>query len=327
MKSKTHAKINRHLKPPRIMRYRQLMVFALGLGGSAVGCGAPKLHGFFSESAGPLIFAHRGGGGVAPEATIPAMLGARERNPNVIVEFDLHRTLDGQIVVIHDSGIERTTGGKGQVADLTWAEIKDLDAGFCATPRKGNGTADLGHCGSSDDPTMFPYRGSGYRIPTFRAVLDALPRDARLSIELKVGGIEKEVATMLKEDDRLPFVIVGSEWDSIAVRLRAALPQVPHYIPTGAGKCFATAKLGLDYAACPQYDAVAAPMTAGGFNMVTKGMIKAAHEQGMAMTYFTANDEADIERVLRAGADGLFTDYPDRAATVLKMLRDEGMIP
>src|SRR5689334_5438585 len=78
----------------------------------------------FQHAARPLVFAHRGGGGTGPEATIPTMLATVRRDPGVVIEFDVHRSRDGQLVVIHDATVDRTTNGSGLVKDLTVSELK-----------------------------------------------------------------------------------------------------------------------------------------------------------------------------------------------------------
>src|SRR3954462_15736268 len=66
----------------------------------------------------PLVFAHRGGAGEAPEATLAAFVGAAARDPEVVLELDVRASRDGRIVVIHDESVERTTNGRCRVADL-----------------------------------------------------------------------------------------------------------------------------------------------------------------------------------------------------------------
>src|SRR5512140_3306235 len=78
----------------------------------------------------PLLVAHRGGGGLAPENTLPAFLSARDDWGADMIELDVHLTADGQVVVIHDPTVDRTTDGSGPVATKTLAELRELDAGY-----------------------------------------------------------------------------------------------------------------------------------------------------------------------------------------------------
>jgi glycerophosphoryl diester phosphodiesterase len=75
----------------------------------------------------PQIFAHRGARRVAPENTLPAFAAALDMGADGI-ELDVHRTSDGQLVVIHDFTVDKTTDGQGEVAKMTYAEIARLDA-------------------------------------------------------------------------------------------------------------------------------------------------------------------------------------------------------
>src|SRR5688500_15378311 len=142
------------------MRAAGLLLFLAACGGDPAPPG-PGVAG----ARPPLVFAHRGGSGEAPESTLEAFLAAA-RDPGVALELDLRASSDGHIVVIHDATVDRTTGGTGRVDQLTLAELQALDAGFCATPGRGSGTARRRDCDPAPDPQRFPIRGRGLRIPT-----------------------------------------------------------------------------------------------------------------------------------------------------------------
>jgi glycerophosphoryl diester phosphodiesterase len=285
------------------------------------------MHPFFTSQSRPLIFAHRGGGGLLPEETLPALLSAQAADSQAVIEFDVHGTADGQFVLFHDPTLDRTTNGTGPVRERTVAELKTLDAGYCATPGVGNGTADEGNCHDAD-PARFPFRGQGYQIATLDEVFAALPPDTPASVELKRPGMERELANALRASGRLPHLITGAEWDDVAVRLKDLLPELPHYYPTAAATCLAlAAKAGGSYAACPHYEAFASPLSGAGLALGTKGVLSAAHDDGIAVVYWTINDESEMERLFLLGSDGLYTDYPDRARRVLDGLRAQGRLP
>jgi glycerophosphoryl diester phosphodiesterase len=291
------------------------------------GCADAPLHPFFTAHTRPLVFAHRGGGGVAPEATLPTLVGAHARHPEAVIEFDVHRSRDGHIVVIHDASVDRTTDGRGRVSELTLAELQALDAGYCATPGIGIGTEDEGDCHRAD-PARFPLRGQGFRIPTLAEVFAALPAEALISIELKQAGMEAELAAVLRASGRMDRLIVGSEFDDAAVRLEHLLPELPHYYPTAAATCLAlAAKTVGNYAACPHYDAFASPLSGAGLALDTPGVLRSAHRDGVAVIYWTIDEPAEMEHLFRLGADGIYTDYPDEAFAVLQRLRSQGALP
>ena len=175
---------------------------ALAAGAGCTG-GDRTRHPFFDRAArdgGPLVFAHRGGGGLAPEATLPTLLAAHQ-TWGQLVEFDLHASRDGHLVVIHDATVDRTTNGRGAVRDFGLAELQALDAGYCTRPGEGDGTSLDCH-----DPARaagFPFRGKGHRIPTLDEVLAQLPASALLGIELKAAGFEAQFAAAMRASGRL----------------------------------------------------------------------------------------------------------------------------
>ena len=116
----------------------------------------------------PLVFAHRGGGGLYPENTLEAFKYSVSMGVDVL-ELDVHSTSDGTLVVMHDSQVDRTTNGSGQVNQMTLVQLKKLDAGYGFTPDGGK---------------TYPYRGRGITIPTLQEVFDALP-DKTFNIEPK----------------------------------------------------------------------------------------------------------------------------------------------
>jgi glycerophosphoryl diester phosphodiesterase len=293
---------------------------------AALGCGRPTAA-LLPPLERPLIFAHRGGSGEAPESTLASLLAAA-RDPAVAIELDVRATRDGHIVVIHDASVDRTTNGTGRVAELTLAELEALDAGHCATPGLGAGTARRGDCAPAADPQRFPFRGRGIRIPTLAAVLAQLPAHTFIGIEVKAPGFEPALAALLRASGRLGRLVIGSADGAVAARLRALLPEAPTYFPRNAAVRLALgAKLAGAAFARPEHQLLAAPRTGWGLRLDTPGMIGAYHRQGVAVIFFTINDETEMERLLRLGADGLFTDYPTRARALVERLRAEGALP
>jgi glycerophosphoryl diester phosphodiesterase len=86
-----------------------------------------------TSAARPLVIAHRGGGGLIPENTLEAFEYSARMGVDVL-ELDVHATRDGALVVMHDRSVDRTTDGRGRVGEMTLAELKKLDAGFCFRP-------------------------------------------------------------------------------------------------------------------------------------------------------------------------------------------------
>jgi glycerophosphoryl diester phosphodiesterase len=128
-----------------------------------------------------IVVAHRGASAQAPENTLEAFRLAVEAGADAI-ELDVHLTSDGQLAVIHDATLDRTTDGTGPVADRTMDEIREADAG-----------AEFG--GPNGD---YPFRGKGLTIPTLPEVLAWLPDDLGLVIEIKARAAADAVVDAVR---------------------------------------------------------------------------------------------------------------------------------
>ncbi len=133
--------------------------------------------GFPYFAGAPLLIAHRGGSGLAPENTILAFRRALEWWRADLLEIDVQPTRDGDAVVIHDPTVDRTTEGSGRVAELTVTELAGLDAGYRFTP---------------DGGASYPLRGAGVRISTLREVLETFP-GTRVNVEIKDARAQEPV--------------------------------------------------------------------------------------------------------------------------------------
>jgi glycerophosphoryl diester phosphodiesterase len=142
-----------------------------------------------------MIFGHRGAPGYPRHAenTIGSFKKALQAGSDG-VEFDVRRCADGRIVVIHDETIDRTTNGKGRVADLTYDQLRQFDAGF------------------------------GEPIPLLSDVLDTFGGQCVLNVELKDSGIAADVKRLVLQRNLQRNVIISSfEWAELA----PALPEIP----------------------------------------------------------------------------------------------------
>lgn len=230
------------------------------------------------------IWAHRGASAYAPENTMPAFEKAVEMGAHG-VEFDVQRTRDGHLVVIHDENIGRVSNGVGRVVDMTLEELRRCDF--------ANGFV-------------------GYRrvpIPTLEEVLDFLaPTDLQLNVELKNSkepypGMELEVAEVLRRDDMLERAVVSSFNHYSLANLRSGL---------------GSARLGLLFA-----DGLYDPWTyatwfgAGAihphYTALQPQQTWLAHEAGVKVRMWTVNEPDDVARLAASGVDVVITNFPDRA--------------
>jgi len=250
----------------------------------------------------PLIYAHRGGAALRPENTIAAFdhglaCGAEG------LEFDVHLSRDGIVVIHHDEALERTTNGRGPVAALTASELAALDAGY--------------HF-EDDDDTGFPFRGQGIGVPTLPEVLRRYP-GAPLIIELKVGGAQlaQRVVDDVRAAAAVERVAIGSFYPDAIHTIRRYEPA----IATGAAKeetrwALYRSWIGLGLGATP-YREFQVPEWAGYTPIVTRRFVAAAHRAGIPVKVWTVNGLEDMRRLIALGVDGLITDRPDLARTLV----------
>jgi glycerophosphoryl diester phosphodiesterase len=253
----------------------------------------------------PINLAHRGASALAPENTIEAFRLALEAGAGGL-ELDVHMTRDGQIVVIHDATVDRTTNGSGAVAEMTRDELRGLDAG---------------HNFSPDGGPSRPYRGRGVRVPTLGQVLEEFPGVA-VNIEIKAGtpGIEETVLGVLREANALGRALVVSTPHDIVKRFRKASAG---NVSTGAtrleiGVFYISSRLRLERLVRPAYDALQVPLRHRGIPVVIPRFVRAAHARGVRVDAWTINQADEMSRLLDLGVDVIITDRPDTLAEVLE---------
>lgn len=191
-----------------------LAVVVLGVAGLMLTARPVAPHPYFANfSRYPLVIAHADdtGNGLWPGNTLAFLEGIAELGVDVL-EMDVHMTRDGQIVLIHDDTVDRTTNGTGNVWDLTLAEIQTLEVGDNWT---------------QDDGATYPYRGREERIPTLEAVLQKFPAYP-MNIEIKQAEppMAEPLCALIKKYNRQNLVIVASFSDAAMQSFRAACPEV-----------------------------------------------------------------------------------------------------
>jgi glycerophosphoryl diester phosphodiesterase len=140
-----------------------------------------------------LVVAHRGNSACAPENTLEALEQGVAVGADAL-EFDVRITRDGQVVLLHDPTVDRSTNGTGPVASLTLGEVRRLDAGFRFTPDAGR---------------TFPWRARGITIPTLSETLDAF-RTMPMILEIKTPEASSETRRLLARHDAAARCLVGS---------------------------------------------------------------------------------------------------------------------
>lgn len=255
---------------------------------------------FFSTPR-PRVFGHRGAAGLAPENTLPSFALALALGADIL-EFDVHGTKDGEVVIFHDPTLDRTTNGEGEIREHTLAQLRRLDAGFHFTR----------------DGSDYPFRGNGIRVPTLTEWLTAFPH-ALANVEIKQGepGIAEEVVAILRRHQAEDRFLLAAERDAIMSEVRRCaggiltgfcVEEVVDFIGRLQGGSFD------GYA--PQGKALQIPVHYGDIPLVTAESVAAAHAAGLEVHVWTINDAEEMRRLLDLGVDGIISDLPGLARRI-----------
>lgn len=219
------------------------------------------------------ITAHRGGSLRAPENTLAALEQAIADGAD-FVEIDVQETMDGEVVLLHDTDLRRVAGVPRPIWQVRYEEIKDLDVG-----------------------TWFAPRFAAEHIPTLRQFAAAARGRVRLNVELKVNGHEADLArrvlAVLSETGMSQETIISSLDLGILRQVRALAPHMPVglVIATGVGDL---RRLDVDFFALSR-------------RWATPGRLRAITATGRQVHVWTLNDERSIAGALLNGADNIIT--------------------
>jgi len=238
----------------------------------------------------PIIFAHRGASAHAPENTLASFELALAQNADAI-ELDVKISADGQVIVIHDPTVDRTTGSHGRVKDLPLKELRALDAG-----------------------RFFAEKFQGEKIPLLEEVFDAVGQRTFINVELTNYNTPRDhlvetVCMLVKKCGLQKHVMFSSFFASNLSKARTYLPEVPIGLLAFGGFLGAWARsFGFDFS---KYQALH-PYLAD----VTPQQVQRVHRLNRRIHVWTVNAEDDMRRLFRWGVDAIFTDDPQRAVQV-----------
>ena len=221
-----------------------------------------------------LSIAHRGAKGYLPENTLEAFKKGFELGCDG-VEFDVHLSADGEIIVIHDATIDRTTNVQGLIKELTLAQIKSASI-------------------------------HNAEIPTLSEVLNITPKECLVNIELKSGDTVAPVTDLLKRYKAEgwsydKFLVSSFDWIALK-ELRELNPEVPLGVLTETDLDLAVA-----YAEFLQAESIHAY-----YHLLTAENVMEIKQKGLKVFAWTINEPADIAKIKSYQVTGIITDFPDR---------------
>ncbi|WP_083858385.1 glycerophosphodiester phosphodiesterase [Gallaecimonas xiamenensis] len=240
-----------------------------------------------------LVIGHRGVAGLAPENTLSAVKKALHLGVDA-VEVDIRQSKDGALVAFHDDKLERTTNGQGDVSDFTLAQLNTLDAGSWFGPQ---------------------YLDEW--IPTLAEVMNAMGHSrAKLIIELKVPGLERDVLEHIRTYKLQKRVIIKSFDPAILTRFAQLAPDIPRlYGFFGWSERFNLLMddeirrlnpLDMDVSYLQVYH-----------SFLTPALLDEAHQRGFKVVAWGVHSRKAMESMLGLGVDGIETDYPDRLYSLM----------
>lgn len=237
------------------------------------------------------VIGHRGNRAHAPENTLESFAQAVALGADAI-ELDVRASSDGVPVLMHDPDVERTTNGTGEVASMTFGDLRKLDAGARFT---------------TDGGKTFPFKGKGHLIPTLDEVLDAFPSTPTL-IEIKTKDASSLIRHSIESHGAESRVLVDS-FDGEALR-----EFIDTAIPTGASRGDVIRLIAEVLSGFPMtpfsYRALCLPLSHRGIPVPIRKMARVAPTQNCVLHIWTINDPAVATRLWREGIQGIISDDP-----------------
>jgi glycerophosphoryl diester phosphodiesterase len=251
--------------------------------------------------------AHRGGRRIRPEHTLLAYDTALEDGTDIL-ELDVHETSDGEIVVMHDDTLDRTTDCSGLIKEQTFEAIRMCDAGYDFT---------------ADGGTTYPYRGMGLVVPTLQEVLARYP-ETPFVIEIKqeTPSMVNHFVEVLQEYDAIDKTVGAAFSDTVLVELREAAPGLATNLGVDETREFwLQSQITPDPSYQPPAEFLQIPLRFGGIDLLHPNLIPFAHSFDMKVHFWTINDEVEMRMLIEDyGIDGIMTDDPPLLTEVIEDL-------
>ncbi len=245
------------------------------------------------------VVAHRGGRARGPENTLEAMrLGVRAGAD--AIELDVHRCADGDVVVIHDATVDRTTDGSGTVGKMTLADLRSMDAGCRFIPKSGAGPAGRA------------------RIPTLAEVFEEFPATP-IIIELKTAAASAATLALIERHDAKDRCIVDSfHADALEAFRGSGIARGPSR--NGVARLVARSWLRTKWPSV-ELDAVCIPRNYRGLPLPVARIATLLRRENKPTHIWTVNDPGEAIDLWRVGVSGIITDDVAAIVTARKAYR------
>ncbi len=232
-----------------------------------------------------LIIGHRGASNIAPENTLKAFQKAIELGADYI-EFDIHQSKDGEIVIMHDANTYAITGNKGLIKKMTLTELRMLDC------------------------------GEGERIPTLLELIRIAKGKIGLQIEIKAKNLAENLVKILRKEDLVETSIISSFLHDELLKLQKIEPKLKlatlEPIITGWSKNWEYHSEILHKVIKNNYFAIHPRQ-----HLVNQELINHAHKNNIKVNIWTVNSKAAMKKFIQMGVDGIITDNIQNAKKAL----------
>ncbi|HEX5448126.1 MAG TPA: glycerophosphodiester phosphodiesterase family protein [Candidatus Saccharimonadales bacterium] len=236
------------------------------------------------------IIGHRGAMGLEPENTLRSIKRALDLGVDM-VEFDVYTLKGGEIILMHDDNVDRTTNGHGLVSGFTFLDLRRLDA------------------------------GQGETVPTLPEALNLINRQVPVNIELKGSGTAEPVSAVINQ------YIANAGWQSSDFtvssfnhkelgRFKKLSPDIDTAVLLDNWQwnlLLRSPRLAVRKA--KKLNSVALNPD---LKFVNRKLVESAHAQGLSVNVYTLVENNDVLKMAQMGVDGIFCNFPDRAKEVLK---------
>ena len=215
-----------------------------------------------------LLIAHRGASKIAPENTLKAFQKAIDLKADY-VEFDVHASKDGEIVIMHDENTSRTTGHKGSISDMTLKELKELDC------------------------------GEGEQIPTLRELINIAKGKIGLQLEIKAKGLAEKIVAQLREADLIESTIISAFDHEELLEVQKIEPKLRLSALVLGIKKNKTLREAIEnkfFAVHPLY------------KFVNEKFLENAHQNNIKINAWTVDSKVRMRKLIEMGIDGIITN-------------------